>query len=142
MESEAPPVPTLLLPEADDKAKSEAYFDWEDVEDISGVTYILQIASDAVFTTIVREKHGLTSSEYTITEEEKLESVSKDEPYYWRVRAVDSASNKSQWSDAQSFYIGFQWPEFQGWPLYTVIGVGGVLLFILGFWLGRRTGYA
>jgi len=141
MESQAPPVPEPLLPEEGMKAKSEAYFDWEDVEDVSGVTYTLQIASDADFTTIVQEKTGLTSSEYTLLEEEKLESVSKDEPYYWRVKAIDGASNESQWSEAWSFSTGFQWPDFVGWPLYTTIGVGGLILFILGFWLGRRTAY-
>jgi len=140
MESQAPTIPAPLLPEEGIKAEAEAYFNWEDVDDPSGVTYTLWIASDADFTTIVLEKTGLASSEYTLTEEEKLESVGKEEPYYWRVKAIDGASNESQ-SEARSFYTGFQWPGFIGWPLYLVIGVGGVLLFLFGFWVGRRTAY-
>jgi hypothetical protein len=139
MESEAPPAPTLLLPEADDKAKGEAYFDWEDVDDDSGVTYTLWIASDAGFSQVVLEKDGLTDSEYTLTEEEKLESVGKDEPYYWSVKAIDGASNEGPWANAWSFRVGFQWPKFVGWPLYTLLGFVGLLLFILGFWMGRRS---
>ncbi len=142
MESQAPTIPALLLPEEGIKAEAEAAFDWEDVTDDSlPVTYTLQIASDADFTTIVLEKTALTSSEYTITEEEKLESAGKKEPYYWQVKATDGASNESQWSEARSFYTGFQWPGFIGWPLYLVIVVGGLLLFIFGFWVGRRTAY-
>ena len=142
MESEAPTIPAPLLPEEGIKAEAEAYLDWEDVTDDSiPVTYTLQIASDADFTTIVLEKTDLASSEYTITEGEKLESAGKKEPYYWQVKVIDGASNESQWSEARSFYTGFQWPGFIGWPLYLVIGIGGVLLLILGFWLGRRTAY-
>jgi len=141
MESEAPPIPAPLLPEEGTKAKAEAYFDWEDADDPSGVTYTLQIASDEDFTTIVLEKEGLTSSEYTLTEEEKLESVGKKEPYYCRVKAIDGASNESQWSTPRSFYVGFQWPELKGWLLYTLIGLSALLLGIFGFWLGRKTAY-
>ena len=140
MESQAPPEPAPLLPEDGVNVEVVTTFDWDDVDDLSGVTYTFQIASDANFTTIVLDKPGLTSSEYTVTEEEQLEPVSKDEPYYWRVKAIDGASNESE-SEIRSFYSGFQWPDFIGWPLYTVIGIGGVLLIIFGFWLGRRTAY-
>jgi hypothetical protein len=140
MESQAPIAPTLLAPEEGIKVESEASFDWEDVDDPSGVTYTLWIVSDADFTTTVLKKEGLTSSEYTLTEEEKLESVSEEEPYYWGVKAVDGASNESEWSEGQSFRTGFQW-DFIGWPLYLVIAVGAVLFCLLGFWLGRKTAY-
>ncbi len=136
MESDAPPIPVPLLPETGTKAKSQAYFDWGDVTDPSGVTYTLQIASDANFTTTVLEREGLTASEYTITKEEKLPSTTKEAPYYWRVRAVDGASNESQWSTPRSFYVGFSMPS---WALYTIIVIGALLLGVLGFWLSRRT---
>jgi hypothetical protein len=134
MESQAPPKPTPLLPEDGINVEAVTSFDWNDVDDLSGVTYTFQVAS------IVLEKTGLTSSEYTITEEEQLEPVSEDDPYYWRVKVIDGASNESV-SEIRSFYSGFQWPDFIGWPLYTVIGIGGLLLIIFGFWLGRRTAY-
>ena len=142
MESTAPPTPPLLLPEDSIKARAETYFDWEDVTDDSGVTYTLQIATDKDFTFTVLKKEGLTSSEYTITKEEKLESTKKEAPYYWRVKAIDGASNESQWSTLGSFYVGFQWPELKGWLLYTLIGVGAFLIGLFGFWLGRRTAYS
>jgi len=143
MESTPPPIPPPLLPQDGIKAEAATYFDWDDVEDPSGVTYELQIATDDKFTeaSIVLKKKELAASEYTITKEEKLESVTKEEPYYWRVKAIDGASNASDWSTPGSFYIGFQWPELKGWLLYVLIGIGVVLFLGLGFWLGRRTSY-
>ena len=88
------------------------------------------------------KKEGLTSSEYTITKEEKLESTKKEAPYYWQVKAIDGASNESEWSTPGSFYVGFQWPELKGWLLFLVIGVGALLIGLFGFWLGRRTAYS
>ncbi len=138
MESEAPPMPMPLLPEAATTIEAKAYFDWEDVEDLSGVIYTLQIASDKYFTTIVLEKKGLTNSEYTITEEEKLEPTEK-EAYYWRVKAADSAFNESEWTTPGLFYVGFSRTSIPGWVLYIWIGLGILLLAILGFWVRRRT---
>jgi len=137
MEAKAPPIPVPRLPKVAGMAEAEAYFDWEDVEDVSGVTYALQVASDAYFTTIVLEKKGLTHSEYTITKEEKLEPTKKKTPYYWRVKAVDGASNESEWTPPGLFYVSSSWTS--GAALYIGIGLGVLLLTILGFWLRRRT---
>lgn len=145
MESEAPPIPELLEPETDTKAKAEVFFDWEDVTDDSlPITYDLQVASDERFTSIVLEQEGLTDSEYTVTKEEKLESVSEEEPYYWSVKAIDGASNESVWAKADSFYVGFAFgmPGLPTWGIYALFGVGALLLGFLGFWLGRRTAYS
>jgi hypothetical protein len=143
MESTPPPIPPPLLPMMGVKAKALAYFDWEDVTDDSmPVTYTLQIATDANFTSLLLEKTGLTTSGYTLTEAEKLESTGKEAPYYWHVRAVDAASNASVWTGAGEFYVGFAFgfPELKGWVLYALIGAGALLLFFLGFWVGRRRG--
>ena len=143
MESEVPPVPASLLPEVGVKAEQPVYFDWGDVTDTSGVTYTLQLATAEDFTadSIVLEKKGLTDTEYTVTEEEKLPPVKEEAPYHWRVRAIDGASNASNWTGAGSFYVGFLWPKLGGWLLYLLMGIGGLLLLALGFWLGRRTAY-
>jgi len=138
MESQAPPMPVPLLPKAASTAEAEAYFDWKDVTDPSGVSYTLQVASDADFTTIVLEKEGLPRSEYTVTKEEKLESTEKEVPYYWRVKAVDGASNESEWAPSGLFYVGFSWTSIPDWVWYTFYGLGGLLLVILGFWVRRR----
>ncbi|MFC1982719.1 IPT/TIG domain-containing protein [Chloroflexota bacterium] len=135
----APPVPELLLPEADSKAKAQVHFDWEDVSSLSPpVTYGLQVAADEDFSSIVLQKKGLSESEYTLTGDEKLASVNKEAPYYWRVKAIDSAGNESDWSTPSPFYVGFVF-ELRGWILYALVTIGGLILLFIVFWLGRRT---
>ena len=141
MELKAPTIPTPLLPEMGAKVTSPVYFDWKDVTDDSQpVTYTLQIATNKDFgaTFMVLEKEELTDSEYTLTEREELELSSKQVSYYWRVRAIDAASNEEMWSDAGEFSVAapFAIPD---WALYTLMGLGGLFLFGLGYWLGRRT---
>lgn len=139
MESQAPPVPVLLLPKVADTAEAKAYFDWEDVTDPSGVSYTLQVASDANFTNIVLEREGLPASEYTLSKEEKLESTGK-EAYYWRVKAVDGARNESEWSSPGLFYVGFSWTSMPNWVWYILYGLGALLLGVLAFWVRKVRG--
>jgi len=40
--------------------------------------------------------------------------------YYWRVKAIDAASNESDWTGACEFYISGPF-VFPGWALYTLI---------------------
>jgi len=144
IESEKPEAPGLLLPEADEKAGAMALFDWADADDPSlPVTYALQVATDKDFTdaSIVLKKTGLTKSEYALTEDEELEPAKKEAPYYWRVKATDGASNESEWSEPQAFYTGGFTFGLTGWVLYLVIGLGAVILFMFGLWVGRRTAY-
>jgi hypothetical protein len=141
MESIPPEAPAPLLPEMDTKAKSKAEFDWGDVSDDSlPMTYELQVATNSQFTadSILVSKIGLTTSTYTLSDEEKLESTSEEAPYYWRVRAKDGASNPSDWSSGSRFIVGsgFSMP---GWLLYTLIAIGAILIFFLGVWIGRRS---
>lgn len=138
MESQAPPTPTPLTPKVAGTAGAQAYFDWSDVSDDSGVSYTLQLAVDADFNAIVLEKEGLSTSEYTLTEEEKLEPAEKEAPYYWRVKTVDGAFNDSGWTHPGLFYVGFSWAASSNWVWYILGGMGVVLLGVLGFWLQRR----
>jgi hypothetical protein len=138
----APPVPVLLLPENDGEAEAQAYFDWEDVTSLSPpVTYQLQVASAEDFTELVLEKGGLTESEYTVMEEEKLAAVKKDAPYYWRVRAIDDTDNEGEWSTPGSFTVGF-YLVVPNWALYILIAFGAIIIGFLAFWLGRRTAFS
>jgi hypothetical protein len=137
IESQAPPVPMPLLPKVAGTVEAEAYFDWEEVTDPSGVSYTLQVASDADFTAIVLEKEGLPHSEYTVTPEDKLESAEK-KACYWRVKAVDGAFNEGKWSPPGLFYVGFSWTSMPGWVWYIFYGLGVLLLVILGFWVRKR----
>jgi hypothetical protein len=136
MEGTSPAVPTLLTPALGTKAKSRPTLDWSAVTDPSGVTYTVQIATDADFTTLVLEKELLTESDYTLVGDEKLPSVSQENPYYWRVKAIDDASNEGAWSAAGSFYVGFFMS--QQTLIYILIGIGGAILILLAFWLGMR----
>jgi hypothetical protein len=142
MESTPPPVPELLLPETNVKTASPVHFTWGAVTDDSlPVTYNLQVATDDSFTTasIIREETGLTTPEYTLTAEEKLAPKGKDTPYYWRVKAIDSASNESAWSTPKSFYNGggfaFALPS---WRIHLFWGIGVVVAILFGYWLGKR----
>jgi len=124
MESDAPPTPTLLLPENGVRQNSRPSFSWGVVSDLSGVTYTLQIATDDSFNTLLLEKPGLTQSPYRLTSEEGLRSTDSDAPYYWRVKAVDGASNESAWSTPRSFYVRFL-PQ---WAIYVIIAAVAVAI--------------
>ena len=144
MESEAPEIPQPVSPAMDTKPEIRPItFDWQNVTDPSGVTYTFQIAKDKSFSNIVLTKEGLTKSEYTmsVAEDEALESTKKDAPYWWRVKAIDGVGNDSGWTGAGSFHVGFSF-EMPKWVIYLLIGLGGVALFFIGFFIGRRTGYA
>jgi hypothetical protein len=144
MESNPPPTPELTLPLADTKLE-DRLFEWEAVTDVAPasnpVTYDIQVAADANFSSAstLIDVTGLTAATYTIPEEEELESTGEDAPYYWRVRAVDAASNRSAWSAASTFTVGWSF-EFTGWVVYVSIALAAVIFFFLGLWAGRRGG--
>lgn len=140
MEAQSPGVPQLLSPEIGTKAASLTQFDWESVEDPSGVSYELQVATSEDFAadTIVLEVVGHSESEYTLTNEEALESRSEEEPYYWRVRATDGAANTGAWADTSSFHVGFGWPD---WIIHLWWGLGVLGAIFLGYYLGKRRAY-
>jgi len=106
VESEAPVLPGLIIPVKNTETKSMAYFDWQDVDDLSQpVVYRLQVATDQNFSTILLDESDLLDSEYSLTLDEALPAVETGMPYYWRVKARDAASNESEWSESWSFYI-------------------------------------
>ena len=106
VEATPPPTPELLSPEAGSEfgliGKTTVAFDWSDVDDPSGVYYVLEISPSADFSGIVIHKGGLTTSDYTLTEKEALGKGT----YYWRVKAVDNAENESDWTNGQLFKVG------------------------------------
>ncbi len=142
MESSPPPKPLTLLPEPATKADAEAFFDWEDTADPSGVTYTLQIATDPSFseTYLILEEKGIIESEYTVPSQNKLNAVTVEAPYYWRVRAVDNAFNEGEWTEPSAFYVGFGMNLPQS-VIYIIIVGFALLLAVFTFWLGRKTAY-
>jgi len=127
MESDAPSTPTLLLPENGVRQGSRPSFSWGVVNDPSGVTYTLQIATDDSFNTLLLDKPGLTQSPYRLSHEEALRSTDSDAPYYWRVKVVDGASNESAWSTPRSFYVRFL-PQ---WAIYVIIAAVAVAISVV-----------
>jgi len=142
MESEAPPVPTLLLPETDAKVEQPISFQWQEVNDPSlPISYNLQVTSGEAFTDILLEKRGLLAAEYTLSEEEELKPTRKDAPYYWRAQAVDSASNESQWSKPGSFYVASA-AFLPTWVIIALIAVGVSIIIFVVWRLRRETRYS
>ncbi len=141
MENSPPPKTRILLPESGTKADAEAFFDWEDVNDDSGVTYTLQIytlVSGEPY--IILEEEGIEVSEYLILPQNKLNAVTPEDPYYWRVRAVDKALNEGEWSEPATFHVGFGLNMPQS-VIYIIIVGAALLLAVFTFWLGRKTAY-
>jgi hypothetical protein len=127
MESAPPPVPQLISPENGSRQGSRPSFSWSAVSDPSGVTYTLQIATDNSFNTLLLDKQGLTQPQYTLIREEGLHTTDSQAPYYWRVRAIDGASNESDWATPRSFYVRYL-PQ---WALYVIIAAVSVVIAVL-----------
>ncbi len=106
MESTPPPVPAPLSPE--DGARLGLLggitptLKWTTVTDPSGVTFVLQVDTNPDFTSVILEKTDIVGSRYTLT---VTEALPKGE-YYWRVRAIDGASNQSAWSATRTLKSG------------------------------------
>ena len=143
IEAEPPAVPTPLLPKMRGKVKTPVFFDWESVGSADHpVTYTLQIATDSEFSEkdIVTEKNELSGSDYTMSGEEAVKLNIYDVPLYWRVRAVGETGTEGAWTGAGEFQVSkpFSIPT---WVLITIAGIGGLLLFLLGHFVGKRGSY-
>jgi hypothetical protein len=134
VESEAPAAPELLLgTPIVVKEGDELLLDWEDVVDKSmPVSYTLQLAQDAGFATgsVFLEKTELADSEYLI-EASTMKQLRPRRSYYWRVRAVDSASNIGGWTKASEIKIAPA-STMPSWLMYMLAVLGA--LFILFIW--------
>ena len=130
-----PPLPELLQPQTGVRQGKQATMTWTPVTDPNGVTYTLQVASSANFTSLILERVALTAAQYQLTSAEGLPTAGKNTPYYWRVKAVDLAQNESNWSTVRSFYVTLLPP----WVFSTIIGAGILLAGLFVYWLGART---
>jgi len=145
MESVAPATPTLSSPVTGARIgyfmKVTPTLAWSAVTDDSGVTYDLQVGTDANFAQVLISKTGLTGESvlsttgaqvgYTLTDAEALPHGT----YYWRVKAVDGAQNASAWSAASFFKSGYV-------PFWAFIAIVAGLVVLIGavvFLLVRRS---
>jgi hypothetical protein len=140
MEGSAPPAPLLATPATASKPVQPVAFTWNSVSDPSGVTYEFQLSQDPTFNPakLVLEQTKLTATTLTLPADQKLPAAGGKTPYQWRVRAIDAAGNAGPWSTANTFNIGFVWPN---WIIHVWYGLGIVVALILGLWLGRRMAY-
>jgi hypothetical protein len=117
MDNTPPPVPSLVSP--GDGARLGIVggitptFKWSNVADPSGVTYVLQVDTSSDFSQLVLEKADISGNRYTPT---ATESLPRGE-YYWRVKAIDGASNESSWSQPRLLKSGLM----ALWVLVTII---------------------
>jgi hypothetical protein len=132
VETEAPPVPEAASPVDTTKTGLKPVFEWSAVSDPSGVSYRIQIASDEDFSTIVMDKPGIKGTSYALIE--KLEPAAGDSPYYWRIKAIDGASNESEWSEPRTFAAG------SSSSLIIIIPTAAAVIILAGIfiWYRRR----
>ena len=77
-------------------------FRWSPSDDPSGGAYVLEVASDRDFSTLVLNKRDVTATSYAVTDQEKLGRGI----YYWRVKSIDAASNEGLWSEVWTVKSG------------------------------------
>jgi hypothetical protein len=105
IDSTPPSVPKLQAPADGEKSgffgDAAPTFQWQKSTspNSSALTYILQISAQSDFSETILEKTDLTATKYTLTKSEALPGGT----YFWRVKAIDAASNSSAWT--QPFQI-------------------------------------
>ena len=140
VESTPPPVPSLLSPQTGAKVTSPMRFYWQNVTDDSlPVTYTIQIATSPDFSaaSTVLEKTGLTKTEYALTEQEGLRLGTGEKPLYWRVKALDGASNEGNWANTGTFYVVSG--GMPTWAIIIIAIIGALFLFGLGYLISMKT---
>jgi hypothetical protein len=141
VESEPPSAPKRLQPVVNNEDLPATGFIWELVDDDSQpVTYTLQIATDEQFTDVVLEKAGLIAPQYALSSADRLSSSEEGAPYYWRVKAVDAASNEGGWSTVGSFH--WTSSSLSLWVIVVLIAAGVIVVGFFVYWIiRRRTSY-
>jgi hypothetical protein len=136
MDATAPPAPSGLRVTGRPQG-SRPGFSWLPVSDPSGVTYTLQVAADASFRDIVLLKPDLKTHQYNLQGGESLKSTGKAGVYYWRVKAVDFASNESIFSSPVTFSVSVIPP----WLFVLLIVTGVIIVAFLVLWARSRAGH-
>ncbi len=135
MEATPPAVPGIVSPKNESRAgffdPVTPTFEWTAVSDPSGISYSLQISTQSDFATTLLSKENLTEPKYILTEGEALARGK----YYWRVKAIDGASNDSGWTQS----IGFKAGLMPLWAFILIVVVGIAVLIRLYF-LMRKMG--
>jgi hypothetical protein len=135
-----PAVPTLLSPANDNREPYPIRFTWQAVSSLSApVAYELEIAADLDFRAPLVDKAGIANADTLISNADNAK-LKKGVTYYWRIKAVDAAHNASGWSGAESFVFTPK-ASFPAAATWTLVTIGGLILLLLAFRLGRKTAY-
>ncbi|MDD4281549.1 MAG: Ig-like domain-containing protein, partial [Candidatus Methanofastidiosa archaeon] len=95
-----PGVPTIIGPSGGDTiTDSTPTLSWNAVADAS--TYDVQVSTSNTFSSTAYAASDLSGTSHTIPAGSALANGT----YYWRVQAVDAASNESGWSATASFVV-------------------------------------
>jgi hypothetical protein len=130
IESTPPPTPSLQSP--GDGARVGLFGDatptlkWSGVTDPSGVVYEVEVDTETDFTHPVIDKTDV-SSRYVITSSDKLPRGT----YYWRVRAIDGASNQGEWSQTFELTSGVISPALFVFLIILVLALAGGAVYFL-----------
>jgi hypothetical protein len=139
VETTPPPAPKPAFPKDKDTVNGDVTLAWGKVSDPSGVSYGFELARDKDFKDIILARTGLSEQDSIITADHFNHAA--ETWYYWRVRAVDGASNQGPWSEIRSFQTVFNLLAFiAGMPNWTKGGLAAILLVFLCFtcfWAGR-----
>lgn len=111
------PTPLRTLPADESKLRSgRVTFQWQAITSDNDITYTLEISETADFDRGITSRSGIEELSYQLTEEEALPKGT----YYWRVKAVDSYGNESEFSDSD--YSTFTLSPIPTW-VWVVVGV-------------------
>jgi len=141
IESTPPPAPGLVGPAEGERFTKDARFLWEGVADPSGVTYVIEIAEDARFLSPIISQSNLAQTFLDVPDSAKT-LPNKSDLYYWRVKAIDGASNVGNWSVIGSFYKGVTvesvMSDMPAWTKFALIGVGLILFVFMVIFIRRN----
>ncbi len=140
IQSTPPPIPRLLSPGDGSRVGLlggiKPTMKWTGVTDPSGVTYTLEVDTSPDFSQPILQQTDITGTSYTLT---SAQALPKGE-YYWRVEAVDGASNESGWTQPWLLKSGLM----ASWTLAIIIILAlaaiGAMAYFLVVRLRRRRG--
>ena len=139
IKSFSPSIPSLLSPKNGSRlgilGNVHPTLKWSAVtNDPNGVSYVLQLDTSSDFSNPILVKEDISAPSYSLTKEEGLSRGH----YYWRVKAIDGASNESAWSQPWSLKSGLMALWTLVFIIMLSIVIAGGIIYLLILFLRRR----
>lgn len=110
---QVPVAPALVSPADKDASQvTSAVLKWTSVSAPAAESYLVQVAKDSTFNTIVANAYEMKSTTYT------FKGITTGQKYYWRVKSAGMGGS-SQFSKAYSFESGIPLPPTLASPQHT-----------------------